>query len=125
MKKAQLKSLITEIVRLVLMETIQPKFWWLDPEGKFHKVPAYGHWDWAFTYLTKVIGIPEEKAKKDAYGIMAKYHRFYRVVLTEYGGKTILEYESPKDYPPSPRQLKAIKDMAIELSADEINAIRF
>lgn len=107
-------------------EQTQSKFWWLDPDGKHHRVPMYGHWDWGFHFLTKMKGVPEQDVRNDVYGTMAE-HGWFRLVLVEHMGKKIMEYDVPPVGKPRPtdRQRKAIKDLAIEEGADEIMPIYY
>ena len=99
-----------------------PKFWWIDPDAKFHQVPAYGHWDWGKAFLHLKKGYSLEDANKEVYQKMAE-HGWFRVVLTDYMGKTVLEYDQPKRHFPSNRQIKSIKDLGIEVGADEVKPI--
>ena len=94
-------------------------FWWMDPDAKLHKVPRFGHWDWAKIFL-KSRGIQVEDDK--IYTTMASLH-WYRVTFTEYGGKTTIEYDNPKKYPMDRRQVQAVKDLAIEQHADEVTPV--
>ena len=118
MNRRQLKTLVKEIVQIV-NEQISPKFWWLDPSGTLHQVPAYGHWDWALIYLTQKEHFDKEEVEKNVYGNMLKLG-WARVALFEYNGRKALEYDVSKRRPLTPRQLKELKDIAIEEGAEEI-----
>lgn len=100
-------------------EAMSPKFWWLDPNAKMHPVGSYEHWDWALTYLTKKEGFDKAEVEKNVYGYMVKLG-WSRVALFEYSGQIAIEYDSNKDQPLTPRQMKELKDTAIEYGAKEL-----
>lgn len=100
-------------------EAMSPKFWWLSPDAKMHPVAAYEHWNWAMNYLTSKEHYDKEEVKDDVYGAMVKLG-WSRVSAFTYEGKRALEYDCSKHRPLSPRQMKELKDTAIEEGANEI-----
>ena len=115
--KTTLKILIKEIVRCVLKEQSSDKFYWLSPSGEFHNVSRFGHDDWAAKYLKQIDKYPYDDG--DLFSAMSKLG-WYRVVYFQHFGVPTIEYEFAKSNPPTPRQIKAIKDLAIELGAKDI-----
>jgi hypothetical protein len=107
----QLKVLIKEIVRL-LCENVTPKFWWLSPDAELYPVQPFGHHDWAVEYLTKNM-IPIDS---DPYTVMIS-RGWSRVSFYEYMGKKEVEYYHSSKKPLSRRQMKELKDLAIEKDA--------
>lgn len=100
-------------------EQMSPKFWWLDPSGKMHPVPGYEHWNWALAYLMKHEGFLEDEVKDNVYGFMLKLG-WSRVAAFEYGGEKAIEYDVNKDQPLTQRQMKELKDTAIEMGIEKI-----
>ena len=121
MPVAQLKYLAGTFHETLNESTEADRFYWMDPNGRMHPVPRYGHEEWAEKFLRQTGDSPKNY---DVYEAMDKL-RWYRVIFTEYMGKKIVSYDHPKLRSPSPRQLKAIKDLAIELGADEVEAQLF
>jgi len=115
MPVAQLKHLAGTFHETLNESTSADRFFWMDPNGKFFPVPPYGHEFWATQYLIKIKRYP---LNQDAYEAMERL-RWYRIVFTEYMGKKTLSYDHSRNRPPSTLQLRAIKDLAIELGADE------
>lgn len=118
---AQLKHLAATFRESLNESTEADRFYWMDMNGKMHPVPRFGHEFWATDFLSRLNKYPRDN---DVYGAMA-HLKWYRVVFTEYMGKKFITYEFPEGRPPSPRQVKAIKDLGIELGADEIEGRHF
>ena len=85
------------------------KFWWMDTNYKFHPVAFEQHRYWAEAYLKK-IGYNDVK---DIYKAMYKLG-FIRVVKQQFGGDKMLSFQYSQEKPINSKQLKALKDLAIE-----------
>ena len=117
-KRSQLKTLVKEIVQMV-NEQMSPKFWWMSPEAKLHRVAPYEHYPWAQKYLMTHEGYPPEEVEKDVYALMAQLG-WVRVPLFDYMGKKTIEYDFSKYRPLTQRQMKELKDMAVEEGVEEL-----
>ena len=118
---AQLNHLAATFRESLNESTEADRFYWMDPNAKLVPVPRYGHEEWAELFLKQTLQSPKDH---DIYGAMDRL-RWYRIIFTEYMGKKIVSYDHSRDRPPSSRQLRAIKDLAIELGADEVEAQPF
>ena len=108
----------------MLKEYSTPSMFWIDPDANLHKVPYLGHWDTGKDILIKKYGVSLEDADKDVYTKMSE-HGWFRVAFVSYQGKNILEYDVPRIHKPSARQIKSIKDFAIEIGADEVVPLKY
>jgi len=85
------------------------KYWWMDSHYKLHRVPFEQHRSWAEEYLKKVgYGFT-----RDVYKAMYRLG-FVRLVLQDYNGEKLLSYSYGKERHLNSKQLKHIKDLAIE-----------
>jgi hypothetical protein len=112
------KGCLTETERSI--GSVQ-RYYWMNPEGEFIKVRQYGHDEWATDFLTKYNMMPDDG---DVFTAMAKLG-WYRVVFFYWSGTPTIEYSFLKSHPPSRRQLKSIKDLGIELGAQDIVPVSF
>lgn len=98
-------------------------YWWLDPNLKFHPVEHEGHSEFAWDYLTHEKHMqPDEIKGGDVYYIMYGLG-WVRVGLARYMEKWILTFNYEPGKYPTNRQIKALKDLAIEKGADELRDI--
>jgi len=102
---------ITDFQESILTEQnlVGLKFWWMDTDYKFHPVAFEQHRYWAEAYL-KRIGYGDVK---DVYNAMFKLG-FVRVVKQQYNNELILGFQYTRERPLNSKQLKVIKDLAIE-----------
>ena len=85
------------------------KSWWMDTNYKFHIVKFEEHRDWAEAYLKKIGYDNVTNVYKTMYKL-----GFVRVVEQRFGDDSTLAFEYNRERPLNSKQLKAIKDLAIE-----------
>lgn len=100
-------------------DTLEWRYWWMDPNLKLHPVEHEGHAGFALRYLSRKGLGPRSLGYRGHYEEMYQLG-WIRLGLAPYQGKYILGYNYSPHKPPTSRQKKAIKDFAIEIEADEI-----
>ncbi len=94
------------------------KYWWMSPDLKFYELGSMMyHYRWAEQYL-KDAG--KYTGDTDVYSTMYNLG-WIRVCKIWYQGKFILSYNYSHDHRPTPKQIKELKDWAIE---NECSSIR-
>lgn len=112
MKLYELKLLLKEIAKQVLKEnSVGIKYWWMTPNYDFIEVPFEQHRYWAETYLKKRGYVVDDKS--DVYKMMHNVG-FVRVVKMNYNGDIVLSYSHPKGTLLNSKQIKELRDWAIE-----------
>jgi hypothetical protein len=122
LKNPKYKSMHTyeeSTLQTELNDTLEWRYWWMDPNLKFHPVEHEGHTGFALRYLS------QKNIDYRMTGYKGHYEEMFqlgwiRLGLAPYQGKYILGYNYSPTKPPTSRQKKAIKDFAIEIEADEI-----
>jgi len=106
---------ITDFEESVLKEqtTVGMKFWWMDTNYKLHPVSFEEHRYWAEKYLKNMGYAPT----KDIYRMMFRLG-FVRVVKYNYQGEMTLSFQYSTERALSSRQLKELRDLAIEEHCD-------
>ncbi len=104
--KPDLKSMIVEMVKDVLMEGETIYGWWIDDQGKPFVVEYQDHRDWGIDYLKK------HGEKEPHITVYKKMYAlgFIRAIKEEHG----IYYEYELSRPPNSQQIKEMKDLAIE-----------
>jgi len=105
-------------LKTLLMESEKSfKAWWLDPSAKFHEVykddPQYGHFYWARDYLQKNKSWDMSNPNSPSYILIRD--GWIRVTFNYYGDSAI-HFDYSKSKKPSQKQMKELKDLAIELN---------
>ncbi len=100
---------IGESVVLTEQSLVGLKFWWMDNNYQLHPVKFEQHRYWAEAYL-RMAGYTDVK---DVYKAMYKLG-FIRVVKQQFGGDMMLSFQYSQEKPINSKQLKALKDLAIE-----------
>ena len=106
-------------LKKILKEGVYGKFWWMNPQGKLHRVMKIdadtGHRESAIDILT-VMGV---KPLPDVFQQMYQYG-WLRVGFIGEGNYFTLSFNAGYGKEPNIRQMSSLKDLAIELKADEI-----
>lgn len=91
------------------------KFWWMGPDLQLYPVPFEQHRYWAETYL-------EKKGFQHTVDVYLAMYRlgFVRVVKQRYTNELVLSFQYENRKTLSEKQLKALKDLAIEEECDWI-----
>lgn len=108
-ENSNLKNLVVEMVKDVLMEGNKIYGWWIDSSGKSAVVDHEDHRYWAVIYL---------KSKNDPEPAINTYQKMYslgfiRAVKEHYNGWGIY-YQYDPNKTPAPKQIKEMKDLAME-----------
>lgn len=97
------------ITENILQEGERIYGWWIDSSGKGYSVPYQNHSEWAIEYLKqKNVLNPGVMVYKKMYSL-----GFIRAIKEVYNGWGIF-YEYEQHRPPNSRQIKSLKDLAIE-----------
>lgn len=108
---------------------------WLDPQGKIHEVPDFGHNQFAYEYLEEMMGFEEMmkiKGSRSAYCILhdmgwirVKYNTTYPPKIEILGG--CIDLTKPQrntmDPPMNNHQMKVAKLLCEEVGEDFHRAI--
>jgi hypothetical protein len=94
---------------------IPSKFWWMDSNGDLTPVSKFGHAEFGKQILRKKYGIESESTFTEMYK-----KGYIRVGFVGLWGQYNLEINYIRSNPPSSKQWKALKDLAIEMGADSI-----
>jgi len=101
------------------VETKSWKAWWIDPNAQLHEVykqsKSHGHWNWAVNFLAAA-GRQRTEYEDP---LEELYKRGWARLTYNYYHDGMLSFEYGARYP-SPKVLKAIKDLAIELRASKL-----
>jgi len=98
---------------------VASKFWWMDPDAQLIPVADQGHAQKGGDILHQKFGLLLRQLK-DAYPEMYK-RGYVRVGFAGMLGQYFLEVTYDRSHPPSLKQWKALKDLAVEMGAEVIN----
>lgn len=87
------------------------KFYWLDPNGKFHQVGIDGHLDFAKSYFKNKVLKPREELYKLGWT---------RVVLVGYMGQKLLHFNRGYGSRISSIQMEKLEEFAIDNNVFEL-----
>ncbi len=123
-KRSKFKKMIIKESIKEINDTLEWRYWWMDPDLKLHPVEHEGHAGFAIRYLNNLTeyppGFDTNKLKyKDKYYMMFALG-WVRLGVSPYQGKYILTYNYDPDIPLKDRQKRAINNFAKEIEADEI-----
>jgi len=120
MDKFNIRSLIKKVVtETLLKESFDSKYYWMDPDTNLHEVDSEGHAPFAAHYISTLIGKNKWVSMKDVYKSMYNIG-WVRVAIFGHQGSTILAFNAGIDKNANPRQMTALKDLAIEFNANEL-----
>jgi hypothetical protein len=96
-------------LKKLLTEGDISKSWWMDPNGRLHRVPHEGHHNFA-SYMVSVL---MKNAPRPKYVYNAMYDMgWLRVVLYGYMGQNRIEINLNVGEDPSSTQMSALKELA-------------